>query len=46
VKTVVKKPGYGFLVPHGKALPLLRRAIEKFEARRAELEADDEGKKF
>jgi len=34
------KPGYGrnFLVPNGKAVPATKTNIEKFEARRAELE--------
>lgn len=34
------KPGYGrnFLVPQGKAVPATAENIEKFEARRAELE--------
>ena len=35
------KPGYGrnFLIPKGKAVPATQENIEKFEARRAELEA-------
>jgi len=35
------KPGYGrnFLIPQGKAVPATQENIEKFEARRAELEA-------
>lgn len=35
------KPGYGrnFLIPQGKAVPATAGNIEKFEARRAELEA-------
>ena len=42
-ETVDVKPGYGrnFLIPHGKALPATKANIEKFEARRAELEADE-----
>lgn len=34
------KPGYGrnFLIPSGKAVPATKQNIEKFEARRAELE--------
>lgn len=34
------KPGYGrnFLIPSGKAVPATKSNIEKFEARRAELE--------
>ena len=34
------KPGYGrnFLIPQGKAVPATQENIEKFEARRAELE--------
>ena len=42
-ETVDVKPGYGrnFLVPHGKALPATKANIEKFEARRAELEAEE-----
>jgi large subunit ribosomal protein L9 len=34
------KPGYGrnFLIPNGKAVPATKLNIEKFEARRAELE--------
>ena len=34
------KPGYGrnFLIPQGKALPATAANLEKFEARRAELE--------
>lgn len=34
------KPGYGrnFLIPGGKAVPATKQNIEKFEARRAELE--------
>ena len=40
-ETVDVKPGYGrnFLIPQGKALPATKANIEKFEARRAELEA-------
>lgn len=40
-ETVNVKPGYGrnYLVPQGKALPATPANIEKFEARRAELEA-------
>ncbi len=40
-ETVDVKPGYGrnFLIPQGKALPATAANIEKFEARRAELEA-------
>lgn len=39
--TVDVKPGYGrnYLIPQGKALPATAANIEKFEARRAELEA-------
>lgn len=39
--TVDVKPGYGrnYLIPQGKALPATTANIEKFEARRAELEA-------
>ena len=35
------KPGYGrnFLIPQGKAVPATPENVEKFEARRAELEA-------
>ncbi len=35
------KPGYGrnFLIPQGKAVPATQENIEKFEARRVELEA-------
>lgn len=42
-ETVDVKPGYGrnFLIPHGKALPATAANIEKFEARRAELEAEE-----
>ena len=42
-ETVDVKPGYGrnFLIPHGKALPATKANIEKFEARRAELEAEE-----
>ncbi|MBU5616076.1 50S ribosomal protein L9 [Psychrobacter sp. TAE2020] len=42
-ETVDVKPGYGrnFLIPHGKALPATKVNIEKFEARRAELEAEE-----
>ena len=42
-ETVDVKPGYGrnFLIPHGKALPATAVNIEKFEARRAELEAEE-----
>lgn len=38
---VTVKPGYGrnFLIPQGKAVPATRENVEKFEARRAELEA-------
>ena len=38
--TVNVKAGYGrnFLIPQGKALPATASNIEKFEARRAELE--------
>ena len=38
---VTVKPGYGrnFLIPQGKAVPATRDNVEKFEARRAELEA-------
>ena len=37
---VTVKPGYGrnFLIPQGKAVPATRENVEKFEARRAELE--------
>ena len=37
------KPGYGrnFLIPQGKAVPATQENIEKFEARRAELEAEE-----
>lgn len=40
-ETVNVKAGYGrnYLIPQGKALPATRTNIEKFEARRAELEA-------
>lgn len=39
--TVDVKPGYGrnYLIPQGKALPATTANIEKFEARRSELEA-------
>ncbi|WP_199508349.1 MULTISPECIES: 50S ribosomal protein L9 [unclassified Psychrobacter] len=42
-ETVDVKPGYGrnFLIPQGKALPATAANIEKFEARRAELEAEE-----
>ena len=42
-ETVDVKPGYGrnFLIPLGKALPATEANIEKFEARRAELEAEE-----
>ena len=42
-ETVDVKPGYGrnFLIPLGKALPATKANIEKFEARRAELEAEE-----
>ncbi|WP_201585060.1 50S ribosomal protein L9 [Psychrobacter jeotgali] len=42
-ETVDVKPGYGrnFLIPQGKALPATKANIEKFEARRAELEAEE-----
>ena len=42
-ETVDVKPGYGrnFLIPYGKALPATAVNIEKFEARRAELEAEE-----
>ncbi|ALF60517.1 50S ribosomal protein L9 [Psychrobacter urativorans] len=42
-ETVDVKPGYGrnFLIPLGKALPATAANIEKFEARRAELEAEE-----
>lgn len=38
---VAVKPGYGrnFLIPTGKAVPATSANVEKFEARRAELEA-------
>ena len=38
---VTVKPGYGrnFLIPQGKAVPATQDNVEKFEARRAELEA-------
>ena len=38
---VTVKPGYGrnYLIPQGKAVPATRENVEKFEARRAELEA-------
>ncbi len=41
--TVDVKPGYGrnYLIPQGKALPATPANIEKFEARRAELEAQE-----
>lgn len=40
-ETVNVKAGYGrnYLIPQGKALPATKTNIEKFEARRAELEA-------
>ena len=39
--TVDVKPGYGrnYLIPQGKALPATTANIEKFDARRSELEA-------
>lgn len=39
-QTVKVKPGYGrnYLIPHGKAVYATKANIEKFEARRAELE--------
>lgn len=39
------KPGYGrnFLIPNGKAVPATKVNIEKFEARRAELEKSQAG---
>lgn len=42
-ETVDVKPGYGrnYLIPQGKALPATAPNIEKFEARRAELEAQE-----
>lgn len=42
-ETVDVKPGYGrnYLIPQGKALPATPANIEKFEARRAELEAQE-----
>ncbi|WP_131669272.1 50S ribosomal protein L9 [Psychrobacter pygoscelis] len=42
-ETVDVKPGYGrnFLIPQGKALPATAANVEKFEARRAELEAQE-----
>ena len=42
-ETVNVKAGYGrnFLVPQGKALPATKANLEKFEARRAELEAEE-----
>jgi len=42
-ETVDVKPGYGrnFLIPLGKALPANKANIEKFETRRAELEAEE-----
>ena len=42
-ETVDVKPGYGrnFLIPQGRALPATKANIEKFEARRAELEAEE-----
>lgn len=42
-ETVDVKPGYGrnYLIPQGKALPATQANIEKFEARRAELEAQE-----
>lgn len=41
--TVDVKAGYGrnYLIPQGKALPATAANIEKFEARRAELEAQE-----
>lgn len=40
-ETVNVKSGYGrnYLIPQGKALPATKANLEKFEARRAELEA-------
>lgn len=40
-ETVTVKNGYGrnYLIPQGKALPATKINLEKFEARRAELEA-------
>lgn len=42
-ETVDVKPGYGrnYLIPQGKALPATPKNIEVFEARRAELEAQE-----
>lgn len=42
-ETVDVKPGYGrnYLIPQGKALPATAANLEKFEARRAELEAQE-----
>ncbi len=42
-ETVDVKPGYGrnYLIPQGKALPATPANVEKFEARRAELEAQE-----
>ncbi|MDO5770128.1 MAG: 50S ribosomal protein L9 [Psychrobacter sp.] len=42
-ETVDVKPGYGrnYLIPQGKALPATATNLEKFEARRAELEAQE-----
>lgn len=42
-ETVDVKPGYGrnYLIPQGKALPATAPNVEKFEARRAELEAQE-----
>ncbi len=42
-ETVNVKAGYGrnFLIPQGKALPATKANIAKFEARRAELEAQE-----
>ncbi len=42
-ETVDVKPGYGrnYLIPQGKALPATPKNIEIFEARRAELEAQE-----
>lgn len=39
-ETVTVRPGYGrnFLIPTGKAVPATKANVEKFEARRAELE--------
>src|SRR5690606_23934334 len=41
-ETVDVKPGSGrkFLIPQGKALPATKASIQKFEARRAALEAE------